>query len=393
MGLDGVNKFLQDKYGHVYNSIPIRNFVFKKIAWDVSSHIYKFMHAQGADNSKWLNPFINILLFFRKNCVNVVPVFDGKAPPEKDEERTDRSEQKDKSDEKCFNLRLDLQRFKTDGIRSTELVKFAKQLKIKELNKQVLTKFKSLLRPKPENNTEEKSGIIGDDIKIDVNLIESEIEQRERNLFSVKPEDIALLKNLLDILKIPYFQAPDEAEAFCCDLCKRGLVEAVFSFDSDCIAHLAPIIINDINQQTGECQVLRVNDLLEEMKITPQQLQLFAVLVGTDYNRKVKNVSGLGPVGALKLVKEYKTFEAIESSDKIKAKNPEQPIMFRYKRSIELFNLTYSNITLVPWWNLHVDFEAVEKFTRQHELRCNIDIMKNLWKPPKVIFEDESETF
>src|SRR5437016_14680972 len=103
MTITGFNKFIADKYPHLYHSSHISEFAFKKVPWDISSYIYTFIHSKGKDTKKWLQPFVSMLLLFRKYSVNVVPVFDGKAPPEKSEERADRAEQKTKSDEKYLN--------------------------------------------------------------------------------------------------------------------------------------------------------------------------------------------------------------------------------------------------------------------------------------------------
>ena len=359
--------------------------------WDVSSYIYRFMYSQGQDRNKWLNPFINMLMLFRRNCVNVVPIFDGKAPPEKAEERADRTDQKTKTDERCLNLRLELDRYKKVGIRGAELVHFMKQLKIRQYNAQLATRFRSMMRPGSEKD-EAKDGLeIGDDVEIDVAAIEGEIDQREKNLFTITPEDLVLLKGLLTVLKIPYMEAVDEAEAHCCYLIRAGLADAVFSLDSDCLAHLAPVIINEVDLGSGECRVLHLDEVLEELELTPTQLQLFCVLCGTDYNRAVKNVAGVGPVNALKLAREFDSMDALEKSGKLRPKEKDKPIELRYKRNIELFSLSYPEIKNVPVWDLRVDFAAVEAFVHKHSLSCDMALVRSLWKPPKVVFADEVE--
>jgi 5'-3' exonuclease len=247
------------------------------------------------------------------------------------------------------------------------------------------------LRPGSARTEEAKEPpVIGDDVEIDAKAIASELDQRERNLFTISPEDTALLKGLLSVLKVPYLEATDEAEALACDLVRRGLAHAVFSLDSDCLAHLAPTIINDVDLGTGKCQVLYRDEVLEELDLTPEQFQLFCVLCGTDYNRHVRNIAGIGPVNALQLARSLGSIDALKSSGKLRPKDREKPVDLRYERNVELFNLTYPAVTSVPWWDLRVDFDAVAAFAREHHLSCDIGLMRRLWKPPELVFEEMS---
>jgi 5'-3' exonuclease len=387
MTITAFNKFITDKYPELYNSAHLSTFAFKKIPWDISSYIYRFMHSQGHDRDKWLQPFIRMLLLFRKHAVNAIPIFDGKAPPEKAEERADRAEQKTKSDEKCIGLRLDLQRYKTAGIKSQELIKFMKQIKIREINEERAFQFRSLLNPTNTKNESSQGVVVDDNVEINPAKIEAELDSRERNLFTVNPEDIILLKKLLTTFKIPYFQAPDEAEALGCYLVKKGLADAIFSLDSDCIAYGTPTIINNIDLGTGECKIFYHEEVCETLDLTPSELISVCILCGTDYNRHVKNITGIGPVKAIKLIQEYKTVEAADAAKKLpryKKDDPETGL--RYDRNVELFSLSYPDIKNVPVWDLRIDLKEIAAFVKEHDLYCDMDEIKELWQPPKITF-------
>ena len=96
MGIDGLNKFLKTKFPNIYTKHHISHFAYKKISWDVSSYIYKYMSACGKENNAWLRNFACNILLFRKYQLHIVPIFDGKAPKEKAEEHKDRKLQKNK---------------------------------------------------------------------------------------------------------------------------------------------------------------------------------------------------------------------------------------------------------------------------------------------------------
>lgn len=55
-----------------------------------------------------------------------------------------------------------------------------------------------------------------------------------------------LLKELLLNFGIPYIDAPGEAEAECCHLQSLGLVDAVWSQDSDCLMFGCSLWLRDL---------------------------------------------------------------------------------------------------------------------------------------------------
>lgn len=391
MGIDGLNKIIQSK--DLYHLVPLNKFAFKKIAWDVSSWIYQFLYRQGQEGNDWLQPFVQLILLFRKNAANIIPVFDGKAPPEKDDEHADRSDRKTTNDERCLNIRIELQRYKKSGIANSVLINFMKRLNAseeKKSKKQVSLllprklKSKTQLTSQPEFQSEKCE----DEIKINVDAIEAELYQKERNLFRVTPEHLSLLKELFDVFKIPYFQAKDEAETLACYMSINNLVDAVFSLDSDCLAHLAPVIINDINYHTGQCQVLYLDEVLETLQLSPSRFQLFCVLSSCDYNRKSKNLVGVGPVTALKLAQEFSDLGNMFKSKKLRIKDEEESDGLKADRCIEIFNTSYPELTNVPVWDLRIDADVILFWLNSHNLACDIEKIKWLWRPPMVIFED-----
>jgi len=384
MGIDSLNKFLRDKYPDVYKEVHLSAFAFKKVPFDISSFIYKFISSYGKEQNKWLNAFIKMILLCRQNAVNLIPIFDGKAPPEKDEERFDRGEQKDKGDVKCFQLRLDLSRYKNNKTTTPELIQLMRTLLIKKHNEDIQYKMKRLLRPPKETKEEEFK--IGDDIEIDVDMINTYLEGREKNIFNITSEDLTLLKTLLNKFKIPYFEAPDEAEALANYLVKTGLADATFSLDSDCIAYQVPVLINELDVYTGICRVVYFDDLCEQLELTPDEVRLLCISLGCDYSRHTKTIKGVGPVTAHKMIKKWKTYEGLKKNEK---KFQVEDDGLRHDKCVELFSLKYPAITSVPIWDLRIDIEEITDWLTANHLYCDKAKLKQYWKPPPIVFADD----
>lgn len=400
MGVTGLNEYLKKNHPEIYKSVHLSNFAFKKVCFDISSYIYRYISAYGKENNKWIEGFISLIMLFQKNRVYLIPIFDGKAPPEKNEERNSRREERDKGDIKVFQLEIDVSRYKETGYRSPDLIKCMRGLLVKKYNIDLESKHKRLLgRTSGKAASEEEENfedMKDDDIDINIEMIEDYLTCRERNLFSVDTEDIMLLKGMCDQFKIPYLDAPDEAESLCNALVKSGKADITFSLDSDCIAYQVPTIINALNVHTGICTMIYFNDICEALELEGDQVRLFCILLRNDYNRHCITLKGLGPVAALKLIQQYGTWQAIlEGGDKFKDVNKkittikEHEHEYRHDRCIELFTQTYPSITKVPCWDIRINIDDIEAFLNKHSLKCNRDKIIKLWNPPVISFSDE----
>jgi len=127
-------------------------------------------------------------------------------------------------------------------------------------------------------------------------------------------ELVADSKRLLDLLGIPWIQAPSEGEAQAAYVARKGDVWGVNSRDYDSLLFGAPRLVRYVTIQGEkylpskgrarrlEPEVINLEDFLSHHGITRRQLVDLAILVGTDFNDGIK---GIGPKTALKLVKEH----------------------------------------------------------------------------------------
>ena len=125
-------------------------------------------------------------------------------------------------------------------------------------------------------------------------------------------------KELLNLLGIPFVQAPSEGEAQASYMVKKGDAYAVGSQDFDCLLIGSPILIRNLTSSNrrklpGKKAYIKVNpelirlDInLKQLGISHKQLVDMAILIGTDFNPGVK---GLGPKKSLDLIKKVGNIE------------------------------------------------------------------------------------
>jgi len=136
----------------------------------------------------------------------------------------------------------------------------------------------------------------------------------------VTSEIIEQSKKLLDALGIPYVQAPSEGEAQASYMVKKGDAYAVGSQDYDCLLVGAPILIRNLTSTSKRKlpgkqayvnispQQIRLQENLDRLGITQEQLVDMAILIGTDFNEGIK---GIGPKKSLELIKKKGSIEKI----------------------------------------------------------------------------------
>lgn len=128
-------------------------------------------------------------------------------------------------------------------------------------------------------------------------------------------------KQLLDVLGVPWVQAPSEGEAQAAYMASRGDVYAAASQDYDSLLFGAPRLVRNVTI-TGrrklprkdvyvevKPELIELDQLLSELELTREQLVDVGILVGTDYNPE--GIKGIGPKKAVKLIKEYGSLDQV----------------------------------------------------------------------------------
>jgi len=126
-------------------------------------------------------------------------------------------------------------------------------------------------------------------------------------------------KKLLDLMGIPWVQAPSEGEAQAAHLVKRGDADYCASQDYDSLLFGAPRLVRNVTISGRRKlpsknvfievvpEVVELENVLRECGITYEQLVDVGILIGTDFNPE--GIKGLGPKTGLKLIKEHGNIE------------------------------------------------------------------------------------
>jgi flap endonuclease-1 len=128
-------------------------------------------------------------------------------------------------------------------------------------------------------------------------------------------------KRLLELMGLPWIQAPSEGEAQAAHMTKHGDADYCGSQDYDSLLFGATTLIRNITISGKRKlpskniyidivpEVMTLEKVLKECEITYEQLIDMGILIGTDFNPD--GIKGLGPKTALKLIKQYGTIENV----------------------------------------------------------------------------------
>lgn len=134
------------------------------------------------------------------------------------------------------------------------------------------------------------------------------------------PEMVEQSRRLLDLLGVPWVQAPAEGEAQAASMAREGLAWGVGSQDHDALLFGTPILVKNL-AITGRRKLPRKNvwvevspeeialeAALKDLGIAREELVDVGILVGTDFNEGVR---GIGPKKALAAIKKHGRAEGL----------------------------------------------------------------------------------
>jgi 5'-3' exonuclease len=356
MGIKNLSKFLRTQCPDIYETIHLSEYAYKKVAIDTSLYLCNYKALYG--DKGWLSAFIKLVACLRKNEIHCVFIYDSGAPPEKDAERKERALQRAKLQERVYKLEEAIEEYNNTGEISQVLIDFQNKRKIK---------LPRLLKPGR--------------VAININAIQYHADKMRKQMFEIRPKDFEMTRKLFDILQVPYFHAPLEAETMCSDLCKAGLVDAVLSEDTDVLAYATPTFLLKIDTRDETCMRINYNRLLDELQLTSDQFLDFCIMCGTDYN---KNIFRVGPMKSYKYITDHKNIETIDKKTKLDVS------ILCHKRGRELFR-EYERKDVNVTYCGKPDFLALQRFVVEKNLRVDIEALRRCFVQQNIVIVDESE--
>lgn len=151
------------------------------------------------------------------------------------------------------------------------------------------------------------------------------IEKHSKRTVKVTKQHADDCKKLLTLMGVPYIEAPSEAEAQCCAMCRADLVYGVATDDMDALTFGTPKLIRHL-MAPGSNQKLTIDEfdmeaILQGMQLTQEQFIDMCILCGCDYCGTIR---GIGPKRAYSLVQQHGCLEKVlDSLDKEKYPLPD----------------------------------------------------------------------
>jgi len=310
MGIKGLNQLLKS-LGITPRRIPFSNYRGKRMAIDALYHIYAF-HARGT----FYDSLLEFMLCIVSNGIKPVFVFDGKCPDEKLPERELRRKKREALYLKIERLQSFLDNYNATGIVSEEFRTFVCERNCDEVD------------PK----------------KINSYILRSQIHLR-------KPTDVHFkcMRELAEAFGLPVITADGEAEVACAKMCRDGLVDAVYTRDTDALACLSPETV--VGRDSTNFFVVQLNDLLRKLSVNSFSFVDLCILCGTDFNPTIPRINS---INAYELIKKYDTISRIsqETNVDVSVLNHER-VRFIFENENEQFgDLAWKpvNVDLVKEW-------------------------------------------
>jgi flap endonuclease-1 len=136
-------------------------------------------------------------------------------------------------------------------------------------------------------------------------------------------------RRVLEAMGVPCVQAPSEGEAQAAFINRKGDAWATVSQDYDALLFGAPRLVRNLTisgrrKLPGkpvyvdmEPEIVKLEDVLKELKVTRNQLIDIGILLGTDFNPD--GFRGIGPKKAYKMIQEYGTLKKALEEKRLEA--------------------------------------------------------------------------
>jgi len=290
MGIKDINKFFKDKKLDFLKEADASKFSGKRVAID-SYSIFIRLAARTHEKliSGLKNPLDNYsprlffnnfmkyvlveMMFFLKNGISIIFVFEGEKDPDKQD---------------CLEERREKRNILRDKILVAE-------------EEYLVCINNPLEYGNPDEYEKKLKKLRAQDFFFDKNWI---------------PE----IRQTFERIGIPCVTAQYDSEFLCCNLILEGKADSVYTTDTDCYAFGINYMITEINTYANKCMISDIDVMINffsiemdvDIDIAIKSLRDFCIMCGCDFNKRYPQI---GPVKSFNLLKKYKRLFLITEKD------------------------------------------------------------------------------
>ena len=346
MGIKNLNQFLREKCPEAFKDIPYSFFKGKRVAVDSDNVLRKLMaraHKEIVNQTdvctkepdrqqileRWLYHIREEINKFLKHGITLIFVFDGSYIDEKSETQLKRREAKQKMVDSALEMKQ-------------------KVLEVDELERtpQMIT----------------------------------DLRKKMHHLGNVLPEEKELVCKILKSLGFPILFATEEGEKLCAMLCIEGMVDAVYSKDSDVTAMGCPLSFNDeagwvYNEESGRTEMsvksVLFKNILSSLEMEYSTFLDLCIMSGCDFNSNIR---------LLGVKKAYKLLLDCKSIDNLPEKYNDKKEILNHVRCREIFSRQKAKDICKSELVLNINKNIDEEVLRENELESWVTEVKEYYK-------------
>tara|TARA_B100000700_G_scaffold31265_1_gene29999 strand:+ start:310 stop:1374 length:1065 start_codon:yes stop_codon:yes gene_type:complete len=338
MGINGLTSLLKKVSPNSIKVKKLYDYTGKTIAIDTSLFMHKFMYSYG----NLISGFFDQIYHLRRRGITPIYIFDGKPPVEKDKVLKCRKNAKEKLNTRINDL----------------------QSKLVELNNiQIASISTTTQEPHEIKEGEIKPVITLENIEKEKTEISNKIKKLSRHAIKITRDDFNNVKKLFNLLNIMYYNAEGEADTLCVNLIKNNLADACMTEDMDFLTHGCSHLIRDFSPKSNVITEYNLSTMLSDLNFSQEQFIDMCILCGCDYTCKIK---GLGPIGALKLIKQHNNIETIIDKLCGEDKKYTLPEDFNFTNARELFNQSNNSLNYKSFHAKEVKLNELNDFLKTH---------------------------
>jgi len=249
MGIQHLNRHLRNKCQNEIKQIHLSELKDKKIAIDASIYMYRYVGEGGLIDGTY-----QLISLLRHYEIKGVFVFDGVAPPEKQELLQMRKASKNEAERKY-------------------------------------------------NDIKERLGKCSKEEALE---IRAEMDVLKKKFIRLKNKDIEKVKDLIRICGMTYYEADGEADQLCAKLVLDNKVYACLSEDMDMFVYGCSRVLRYLSLLNSTVVIYDFNAILNKLQWTDKEFREICVLSGSDYN--VNKTRDTNLFKTIKLFEKYKNY-------------------------------------------------------------------------------------